>query len=616
MKKIIIISSLFIALFADQKVVLQLDWLNQFQFAGYYMAKELGYYKDAGLDVEIKELTCKTDILSVIPKKEADFAIGHSSILISKIDGADIVALGAIYQISPMVLLTRDDTNINSIKDLKNKRIMLTTDAKDMASVIAMFFSQGLTQKDLKIVPHSFNLDDLIDKKTDAMASYISNEPVIMEDKGIGYKIFNPKDYGFRFYGDILFTSSEYIKNNPQVTRDFYEATLKGWAYAFDNISQTAEVINKKYNSQHKSLIQLIKEGEILKHLAYKKDTPLGYLDKDQLHDIVKVYKLLGMVTKDLDCDSFIYEYNHPRELAFKLQYKDIFYIGIIALLVIVGLISIVLFISFKKKWIHTKRYLKEIISKQNEEIEKQNKIIMVQSKIAAVGEILSNIAHQWRQPLNIISLNIVKMETSLLLGHDIKKDEIMKISSEINLQTQYLSQTIDDFKNYFTSDMDSSMPFQIKETISKVSELTRDAFISNKITTIVTIQDCKITCNENLLIQSLLNIYNNAKDAIAESQTEEKYFFIDVTCNSKECIIIMKDSGLGIKEDILEKIFEPYFTTKHKSKGTGLGLYITYTIITQHLGGTVSARNVEYDYLNHHLRGAEFKITIPISLD
>jgi ABC-type nitrate/sulfonate/bicarbonate transport system substrate-binding protein len=320
MKKIILLSSLFITLFADQKVVLQLDWLNQFQFAGYYMAKELGYYKDVGLDVEIKEPTCKTNLLSVIPKKEADFAIGHSSILISKIDGADIVALGAIYQTSPMVLLTRNDTNINSIQDFKDKKIMLTGDAKDMASIMAMFFSKGLTQKDIRVIPHSFNLDDLIDKKTDAMASYISNEPVRMADKGVGYKIFNPKDYGFHFYDDILFTSSTYIKNNPQVTQDFYEATLKGWAYAFDNISQTAEILHKHYNTQNKSLIQLIKEGEALKHLAYKQDTPLAYLDKEQLDDIVKVYKVLGMVTKDLDKDSFIYENNHPKELAFKLQ--------------------------------------------------------------------------------------------------------------------------------------------------------------------------------------------------------------------------------------------------------------------------------------------------------
>lgn len=613
MKKIILILSLCISLFATQKVVLQLNWLNQFQFAGYYMAKELGYYKDAGLDVEIKEFTPDTNILSVIPKKQADFAIGHSSILINKINGEDIVALGAIYQESPMVLLTRDDTNITMIADLKNKKIMLTNDAIDMASVLAMLSSKGLTRKDIKVVSHSFNLEDLIDKKIDAMASYVSNEPIRMKDRGIGYRVFNPKDYGFHFYGDILFASSAYIKNNPRTTKDFYEATMKGWAYAFDNITQTAEIINKHYNTQHKTLIQLIKEGESLKHLAYKKDTPLGYLDKDQLNDIVKIYKVLGMVTKDLDCDSFIYEYNHPTELAFKLQYKDIVYIVFISIFVIVSLIFILLFISLKKEWIHTKNHLKQIITQQKEEIDKQNRVIMIQSKMAALGEMLSNIAHQWRQPLNIISLHTVKLETSLLFGVDIQKEDILKISNEINFQTQYLSQTIDDFKNYFSSNMESLAHFYIKDAIDRVNELTKESFKSNNISMILSAQDCRVSSNENLFIQALVNIYNNAKDVMVEKQGRNCYFFIDIKCNAKEVVITLKDSGGGIKQDILEKIFEPYFTTKHKSKGTGLGLYITYTIITQHLNGTISARTAEYEYMNLKLIGAEFVITLPI---
>ena len=614
MKKIILILSLSISLFAAQKVVLQLDWLNQFQFAGYYMAKELGYYKNAGLDVEIKELTHDTNILDVIPKKQADFAIGHSSILINKAKGDDFVALGAIYQESPMVLLTRADTTIRTISDLKNKKIMLTNDAKDMASIMAMLSSEGVTQKDIIVMPHSFNLDDLIDKKTDAMASYISNEPLRLAEKGINYKIFNPKDYGFHFYGDILFTSFTYIKNNPQTTKDFYEATMKGWAYAFDNITQTAEVIYAHYNTQHKTLIQLIKEGESLKHLAYKKDLPLGYLDKDQLNDIIKVYKLLGMITKDIDCDSFIYEYNHPRELAFKLYYKDIMYIVFISVFAVVSLIFFLLFISLKKKWIHTKNDLKQTIAKQKEEIDNQHKIILIQSKIVAVGEILSNIAHQWRQPLNIISLHTAKLETSLLLGFDIQKEEILKVSNDINLQAQYLSQTIDDFKNYFSSDIENSVPFNIQDAIKRVNELTKDSFKSNQILIVLTAQDCVISSNENLLIQALLNIYNNAKDAIIESQRADRYFFVDVRCNTREVLITLKDSGNGIKQDILEKIFEPYFTTKHKSKGTGLGLYISYTIITQHLHGTISVHTSQYNYMNHKIIGAEFVITIPIA--
>ena len=620
MKKIILILLLSISLFSAQnkdlqKVVLQLDWLNQFQFAGFDVAKELGYYKDAGIDVEIKDFTPNTDTLTIIQNKKADFALGHSSILTSKTNCKKIVALGAIFQESPMILLTRDDTGINSIKDLKNKRIMLTSDAKDMASITAMLFSNGLTDKDVHVIPHSFNLDDLINKKTDAMASYISNEPIIMTDRGIGYKVFNPEDYGFNFYGDLLFTSSKFIKNNPRLTKDFYDASIRGWEYAFNNIPKTAELIYEHYNTQHKTLLELIKEGEVLRKMAYSKDGTIGHLDKDKLSDIIKVYKVLGMTTNDIDLDKFIYEYNHPKRLALQLSYADIWLIAVIFILLVASLNFIFLFISLRKKWIHTQSHLKEMIDIQKEKIDKQNKIIIVQSKIVATGEMLNNIAHQWRQPLNIISLSIAKMETSLLFNNEINKEDFLKTSNDINRQTQYLSQTIDDFRNYFNSNIENHISFHLKDVIKKINELTGAVFKINNINSIVTVKDCVIINNENLLIQALLNIYNNAKDSIIERKAADRYFFVDAKCDESNIVITLKDSGGGIKNDIIDKIFDPYFTTKHPSKGTGLGLYITYAIITQHLKGTISVHNTDYEYKSHKFTGAEFVIIIPTEL-
>lgn len=615
MKIIITMILLFLPLLATQKVVLQLNWLNQFQFAGYYIAKELGYYKDVGLDVEIREFKSTTDISNVIKNKKADFAIGRSSLLIDKINGKDIVVMGAIFQESPIILLVRNDSGINSISDLKNKKIMLTTDAKESASVVAMLSSNGITNNDYIHLNHSFSIDDLINRKTDAMASYISNEPIQMESKGIGYKIFYPKDYGFHFYGDILFTSSEFIKKNPTISKKFYEASIKGWKYAFTHISRTAEIIYNQYNTQNKTLLQLTREGEVLHQLAYSKNTELGYLNEDKLNDIVKVYKLLGLVTKDINLDSFIYEYNHPKELAFKLSYDEIFHIFIVSVVVLISIFFIILFVSLRNRWLHTKSYLSKKIADQKDEIENKNRIIMVQSKIVAIGEMLNNIAHQWRQPLNVISLSTAKMETSLLLGSELKNEDLIKICNEINIQSQYLSQTIDDFRNYFNSNVDTIASFNVNDTINKVGELTKENFKSSHIETIKSIEECTIVQNESLLIQALLNIYNNAKDAMQESNSEYKYFFIDAKCENDSFVIRLKDSGNGIKEDIIERIFEPYFTTKHRSKGTGLGLYITYGIITEHLKGTIEVNNIKYDYKGDKLSGAEFIISIPTKL-
>jgi signal transduction histidine kinase len=228
------------------------------------------------------------------------------------------------------------------------------------------------------------------------------------------------------------------------------------------------------------------------------------------------------------------------------------------------------------------------------------------------VGEMLANIAHQWRQPLNIISLNTAKMETSILFGGEINKDDIRQVSEEINRQSQYLSDTIDDFRNYFNSDTERMAPFNLKDAITKVTELTKDSFNNYFIESVITVYDCAITHNESLFMQALLNIYNNARDAIIQSGTGPRYFFVNLRCNGDNAVISIKDSGGGIDNEVMPRIFEPYYTTKHLSQGTGLGLYITYEIVTKHLNGTLEVYNRSYQYKGRHLKGAEFIITIP----
>ena len=293
-----------------KNVSLQLSWLHQFQFAGYYIAKEKGFYKEAGLDVNIKEYNFNIDIQKVLDNKDAQFVVGKTSFIIDKISGKNIVALAGIFQHSPMMLLVRKDSMISRASDLRGKNIMITGDAKNTAAILAMLTSQKINLNEVTIQPHSFNLDDLINGKTDAMASYISNEPIRLANKNIKYKVIHPKDYGFDFYNGMLFTSGEFLKEDPDSVKAFHDATIKGWKYAFNNIQESAELIYNKYNTQKKNLSDFVKEGEVLKTLVYDNNGEIGGLTKERIKEIANVYLVMGLINKDYNLDGFIYDYN------------------------------------------------------------------------------------------------------------------------------------------------------------------------------------------------------------------------------------------------------------------------------------------------------------------
>lgn len=373
MRIILLLITLIYHIYAMESVTLQLSWLHQFQFAGYYIAKEKGYYKDMGINVNIKEFQDETNLLSIIEEKKADFAIGRSSLLIDKGEGKDIVALFAAFQNSPLMLLVKEDSNIKTLEDLRNKKVMITNDARDTASILAMLNSKKISLNDIIIQKHSFNINDLINNKTDAMASYISNEPIILEDKNIKYKVFKSKDYGFEFYSDILFTSATFIKNNEKLTKNFYEATKKGWEYAFNHIGKTAEIIYNSYNTQNKSLVHLVAEGEALKKLAYTQNKiPLGNISKVKLQKIVDIYKVLGLINTDIDLENFIYEYNHQKIFDIKLTENEIIIYVFITIILILLLLFTVIYIFIRRKWLHTTEELEKEVKYKTQQLVEQ----------------------------------------------------------------------------------------------------------------------------------------------------------------------------------------------------------------------------------------------------
>ena len=251
-----------------------------------------------------------------------------------------------------------------------------------------------------------------------------------------------------------------------------------------------------------------------------------------------------------------------------------------------------------------------EITKLEKEKIENE-RIMIQQSKLSSMGEMIENIAHQWRQPLSTIST--ASTGTKLQKELNCLSDEQLISSLEvINNSAQYLSKTIDDFRNFFNSNNSKESEFDILDTYDKTLKLIEAQFVAKDIQIIKNINSYKLFSVENELIQVLINIFNNAKDIFITIHDTKRLIFIDTYEKNNNLCIEIKDSAGGVKEEIMDRIFEPYFTTKHKAKGTGIGFYMSQEIICKHLNGSLSVSNEEYSYEGSRYRGANFIIKIP----
>ena len=250
-------------------------------------------------------------------------------------------------------------------------------------------------------------------------------------------------------------------------------------------------------------------------------------------------------------------------------------------------------------------------LQKEQQKLIKENeKILYQQSKMAAMGEMIGNIAHQWRQPLSVISVSASGIKLYQEEGLYSKEDSKDFIEAILN-STKYLSDTIDDFRNFYKEDLEK-INFEVKKSIDKTINLLKTEFIKEDIA-VIYLGEPNIFIHgiENQFLQVTMNILNNAKDALIEKEIKNRHIFIDVYEENAKTYIEIQDNAGGVNEDIIEHVFEPYFTTKHKSLGTGIGLYMSEEIVTKQLNGKLSVYNKSINYKNVNYFGACFKIEI-----
>jgi len=837
--KYIVILIVFTTLSFSQnldKVNLYLKWKHQFQFAGFYIAKEKGFFEEEGLDVNIIEPTSNNTIhINKILKEENSFGISDSSLINSVMHGEKLSLIMPILQETPFAFLFLKSSNIKSIDDFENKKIMLDFNNKENAFVKLFLNKFNINEKNINVIPTSYNINDLIKKRVDVINAYITNETYLLEEKGIEYDYLKASSFGMNFYGDILFTSLKNERDNPKRVKAFFNATMKGWQYAFKNIDETIKLILEKYNTQGFDYSKYLFEANGLKKLSGINNGNFGKFKFTKINQIISSYFLIDknltledinnldidslsnerffiddksivfnkkeleylekkdkitfcvsegiepivfykngeykgisvdffkMIEKKINkkiqglltitpekCDALLKEkkvdlkpliltdskdydflkptlpyYDGYLVLATKISQPYLLDIsqledkqlgllkstGVINDLIkkrfpnlnfieingtvenalelirkdeIFGFVGISDIISYniqkyfthelkimkrlsdlknasigvvkddeilhsilnkailsfddkekrdlKNKWAYVKEetiikkeylinilfviaiitlafmYKQYILNKSNkqlkikvdEEVQKnreKDKILFQQIKLASMGEMLNNVAHQWRQPLNVINSNVAVID-SVFLKHKIQDKKLENTLTQIESQTKYMSDTIDSFRTFFYPSKEKA-EFILSKTIDHVLRIVKfDYEKSNIQINIKVLNDKKIIGYKGEYIQTVIAILNNSRDAFILNGIENPKIEICI-----DNMLTIEDNAGGIDDKLIDRIFEPYFTTKYKNKGTGTGLYMAKMIIENSMNGTLSMEQIK--------DGTKFKIVI-----
>ena len=247
-------------------------------------------------------------------------------------------------------------------------------------------------------------------------------------------------------------------------------------------------------------------------------------------------------------------------------------------------------------------RTLEQRIAAEVERNREKDRLMMQQSRFAAMGEMIGNIAHQWRQPLNMLGIVIQQMQMEQEKGELSAEVMEQRVAKGMELLL-YLSRTIDDFRNFFRPEIEPK-PFSLAKAVAKTVDFFEPSCSSHGIKVTMEGKSALVyTGHVNEFSQALLNILNNARDALLEREFEHPGIVVSLRDDGCRGIVTVRDNAGGIAPEVIEKIFDPYFTTKEEGKGTGVGLYMAKTIIERHMQGSIGVKNLP--------QGAEFRIII-----
>lgn len=321
-----------------EKVTLQLRWKHQFQFAGYYAAKEKGFYRENGLDVTIKEGGLQQNAVKAVLENRVEYGVSNSEILLHRLNGKPMVLLAPIFQYSPLVLITRKDSGLRTPRDLIDGTIKMTRDPRDI-ELHAMFRNEGIDLEQLNIIDSAVTRQDYFDPRFDALSAYLTNEPFYLQQLNIPYHIINPMQYGVDFYGDCLFTSESEIRNHENRVIAFKQASLRGWHYALNHPDEMIRLIVRRYESE-KSYEHLRFEAEAIRELVVPDLIEIGHVNMSRWQSIAITFAQYGLIPQNYSLNGFVYA---PAPESIPVWLKWLIRI-LLVVMVLVALVAVILY--------------------------------------------------------------------------------------------------------------------------------------------------------------------------------------------------------------------------------------------------------------------------------
>jgi signal transduction histidine kinase len=563
-------------------VRLQLKWTHQFQFAGYYAAIEQGYYRKAGLDVELLEAQFGVDPVTTVLNGDAEFGVGTSNLLLDRSRGKPVVVLGVIYQHSPLIIMARSDAGISDIDDLVGKPMMIAPEEKD---VYAYFKNEGVDPAKLTVLPHSFNLKDFTDGHIAAMTAYSTDEPDRLRKMGIRFLEFSPREGGVDFYGDNLFTSEEQIRDHPDRVRAFRAASFQGWSYALSHQAEIVDLIEKKYN-RGLQRDHLLFEAQQTERLMHPDLIEVGYMNPGRWQHIEDTFEEQHLLSTPIDLKQFIYDPNPKPDLRF--LYGLLTALAIIALAALFWLLPL-LYLARKRQREIERRILVE--QELLMSMEKTEEALAAQTRFLAV------LSHEVRSPIGGISklLELIVEEQHMGLPAPVKDDlHVLQQSAHS------LYQLVDELLEWSRCQADGVeielTPIDLKSFVDNLQKLFQPLAEVKKIALTFSIQADvpeAIVSDELRLRQICSNLLANAikfTDAGAVSFHVSKDPSVP-----NQILIAVADTGIGIPAASMGRLFKPYSqadpSIARKFGGSGLGLSISLHF-AKLLGGQITVRS------------------------